>query len=241
MYDVLRLLPPGTKFVPQHDSWEQFLTIFPEILSAFFCWFCLFCIGLLMRLRQRQLDGALLICIKVLIGNAAFHCLVFKNLKSFCDALWKYNRLFPLLLGGFNWINSRSCCFHCRARLPSTLRSLPGLNQLKKKCYFKLQQEGKMLRIKAETKAVAAQRSWRPVLPFLPSRAMDYVWPPSPPPTATLPIRDLTSCSTDHETPRWDLSHLSPPTALHLPGSILRETRESPKRALIPAEIDLLS
>lgn len=68
-----------------------------------------------------------------------------------------------------------------------------------------------MLRIKAETKAVAAQRSWRPVLPFLPSWAMDYVWPPSPPPTATLPIRDLTSCSTDHETPRWDLSHLSPP------------------------------
>lgn len=65
--------------------------------------------------------------------SISLSCLLEANLKRFCDASWKYNRLFPLLLGGFNWINSRSCCFHCRARLLSTLRSLPGLNQLKKK------------------------------------------------------------------------------------------------------------
>lgn len=67
-------------------------------------------------------------------------------------------------------------------------------------CDFKLQQEGKMLRIKSKT-----QRSWRPppAPPVLPSQAMDYVCMTSlTPPTATLPIRDLTSCSADHETTR---------------------------------------
>lgn len=52
-------------------------------------------------------------------------------------------------------------------------------------CYFKLQQEAGMLRIKAETKA--AQRSWRPVLPFLPSRGYGLCMTSLPPPAATSP------------------------------------------------------
>lgn len=104
-------------------------------------------------------------------------------------------------------------------------------------CYFKLQQEAKMLRIKAETKA--AQRSWRPVLPFLPSRAMDYVWPPSPLPPPLSPLGTAQAAPLIMRS-HAETYHIFPPTALHLPGSILRETRESPKRALIPAEIDLL-
>lgn len=120
-----------------HES--MFLTTSPEILSAFFCWFCLFCIGLLMRLLQRQLWQRSLVHLHRSAypkRSISLSCFLKADFKSFCDALRKYNRLFPLLLGGFNWINNRSCCFHCRARLLSTLSSLLGLNQLKKNVLF---------------------------------------------------------------------------------------------------------